>query len=92
MEEMNENRMSHATQKIGEGVVELKEAAVDRAVQFKDATVMRANEFKDAAVRTTQDTFEKCCTETESYIRTKPLQSILMALGIGLLAGMFMRK
>ncbi len=68
--EATENKMCHATQKIQDGVEELR----------------------DAVVKTSADAVEKCCHETEAYIREKPINMTLIAFGAGTLMAMFLLR
>ncbi len=81
MDTLNEGKIGQATQKIGEG-----------AMEMKDAAIARAAEVRNAVIDTSKTAYQKCCSETESYIHAKPYQSLLMALGVGVLAGLFLRK
>ena len=50
---------------------------------MKDAAI----ELKDVAVKTGAETFEKCCSETDSLVRANPYSIALLALSLGYLAG-----
>ena len=93
-------RIQSGASKISDGARELKDAAFDRASEFKDAAWHKAVEARDAAMQTgtkvaqrSADLFHECCDETEAMIKSHPMQSLLIAGGVGFILGaMLLRR
>ncbi len=47
-----------------------------------------AVELKSAVLETGADILEKACVETESFIKANPYRAVLIAFGVGALAGL----
>ncbi len=68
---------------------DLAGAAVRKGAEYKDAVVRKGTELKDQAVRATAETYEKCRSETDAYVRSNPYRTALIAFSIGALVGVF---
>ena len=51
-----------------------------------------ATEFKDAVVDQSSEMWNKYTCQTESMIRENPYRSVLIAFGLGALAGLFLLR
>lgn len=74
---------------------ELRSVAEQRAQQLKSAAEVRAGEFRDYADQAFTDARERYAdlrTESERYIRDKPVQAVLTAFGVGLFVGLILRR
>lgn len=85
---------------------DIKETVSEKAHQYKDAASERAHQFSDQAKESSQhlrhiaeEQWEDkrikagvLKAETEDYIRDNPTQTILAAVGVGFLLGLFMRR
>ena len=97
--------------KVQAGVMEMKDAALDRAASMKDAAMDRASALKDAAweravaakdaaVETGSKVaergvslFHQYCDDTEAMIKAHPMQSLMIAGGVGFVLGaMLLRR
>lgn len=74
---------------------EIRNVAEQRAHQLKAATEQRAGELRDYADQAFTDARERYAdlrTESEHFIREKPVQAVLTAFGIGLFVGLILRR
>jgi ElaB/YqjD/DUF883 family membrane-anchored ribosome-binding protein len=74
---------------------EIRKAAEKKADELRSAAEARAHEFRGAAETAWSDASSKAKfwqSEGEAYIRENPTRAILMALGVGFLLGLFLRK
>lgn len=74
---------------------ELRSAAEQRAQQFKSVAEQRAGEFReyaDQAFTDARERYDDLRTESEKYIREKPVQAVLAAFGVGLFVGLILRR
>jgi len=74
-------------------------AGKDKAQEYLEASKDRAQEYLEAGKEKAQEYYELSKAKAqewentvEQYIREKPLQSVLMAAGVGALIGFLMRR
>jgi len=74
---------------------EIREAAQARAQQFRDAAGEKAADFREYADKAwtgARDQAKDFASEAEKFTREKPVQALLTAFGVGLLAGLLLRR
>lgn len=74
---------------------QFKHAMEDKAQSFKEAAGDKSHEFKDYADRTWEDAraqVQDYAAEAEKFAKEKPLQALLTAFGVGLIAGILLKK
>jgi ElaB/YqjD/DUF883 family membrane-anchored ribosome-binding protein len=74
---------------------EIREAAQARAQQFRDAAGEKAADFREYADKAwsgARDQAKDFASDAEKFTREKPMQALLTAFGVGLLAGLLLRR
>lgn len=74
---------------------QFRSVAEDKVHAFKQSAEDKTHEFKDYADRTWQDARSQAldyAAEAEKFAKEKPLQALLTAFGVGLLAGILLKK
>lgn len=74
---------------------EIRQAAQARAQQFRDAAGEKAADFRDYADKAwtgARDQAKDFASEAERFTKEKPVQALLAAFGVGLLAGLILRR
>jgi ElaB/YqjD/DUF883 family membrane-anchored ribosome-binding protein len=80
---------------LGAAARDLGEAANASYKDLRGKAAHRADEFKDRANTLLDDTAARareCQTEAEAYIRQNPLQSVAIAVGVGFILGIMLRR
>lgn len=99
--ELTQNRISNATQKMKEGVLELGNVMIDKSGDIKDAAMDKGRaaldkgvELKDAAFEKGRAAYDAGKQKALEYhaqgadtIRANPYSSVLYAFGVGALIG-----
>jgi ElaB/YqjD/DUF883 family membrane-anchored ribosome-binding protein len=76
-------------------VEDIRQAASQKADEFRGAAQDKTQELKDAAESAWSDAGAKAKSwqvEGEVYVRDNPTKAVLIALGVGLLLGLLLRK
>ncbi|MGJ8694750.1 MAG: DUF883 family protein [Verrucomicrobiaceae bacterium] len=79
----------------GEKATQIREVAGDRANHFKDTAEEAAIQFKGVASEQWQDTRIKARelhVSMEDSVRANPTKAVLIAAGVGFLAGLIIRR
>ncbi|MBU6183256.1 MAG: DUF883 family protein [Verrucomicrobia bacterium] len=86
--ETGREHLGAAARDLGEAANATYGGIRDKATHGADELKHRANSFaEDAAARA-----KECQTEAEAYIRQNPIQSVAIALGIGFILGIVLRR
>ncbi len=75
--------VSHASEKIQEGLHEI----ADETRNVTRAGVDYASELTDEGIRRSKDYVKEASEQISTYVKKKPVQSMLIAAGLGLLLG-----
>ncbi|MDB6139442.1 MAG: hypothetical protein JWO94_2514 [Verrucomicrobiaceae bacterium] len=74
---------------------DLRAAAEQRAQQLKGVAQEHVEDFReyaDQAFSEARDKYADLQTEGEKFVREKPLQAVLTALGVGFILGLIIRR
>ena len=80
--------MGGAAQKMREGAEEFKEAVTEKATE----TAKRASARMGAYAEQASETVAEYAEEATSFIKDRPITSILAAFGVGLAVGMLLLR
>ena len=76
-------------------IEDIRRAAGQKAEKVREAAQGKAQELKGAAESAWSDTKSQASNwqaEGEAYVRANPIKAVFMALGLGLMLGLTLRK